>query len=78
MDHQTFVDCVDYPCCVISVRKTAEGGCGEIRIVVANAPYKQVMGPAYYDNMVYCCILTLDLLETGTSCNTSFRREIRI
>ena len=60
MDHQTFVDCVDYPCCVISVRKTAEGGCGEIRIVVANAPYKQVMGPAYYDNMVYSELVPQD------------------
>ena len=60
MDHQTLVDCVDYPCCVLSVRKTAEGGCGEIRIVVANAPYKKIMGPAYYDNMIYSELVPQD------------------
>ncbi len=53
VDFQAFTDNVLMPCCVISVEQTAEGGCGEIRIVCANAAYKETMGPAYYDNMIY-------------------------
>lgn len=53
MDFQAFVDCCSVPCAVLSVQKTADGLCGEIRIVCSNQPYKEVMGPAYRDNMLY-------------------------
>ena len=53
MDYQFFVDYVKMPCCVLSVEKNADGSCGEIRILCANQPYKDTMGPAYYDNMPY-------------------------
>lgn len=53
MDFQGFVDCVGMACCILSVEKTPEGHCGEIRIVCSNQEYKDTMGPAYYDNMPY-------------------------
>ena len=53
MKHQVFVDTVAMPCCVMSVEKTKDGTCGEIRIIAANKPYKNMMGPAYYDGMLY-------------------------
>lgn len=53
MDYQPFVNSVAVPCCVLSVQKTAAGACGEVRIVCANQSYRDVMGPAYYDNMPY-------------------------
>lgn len=60
MDYQRFTDCVDMPCCVMSVQKTAEGSCGEIRIVAANQSYREVMGPAYYDGMIYSELVPQD------------------
>jgi len=60
MDYQRFTDCVDMPCCVLSVQKTAEGSCGEIRIVAANQSYREVMGPAYYDGMIYSELVPQD------------------
>ena len=53
MDFQSFVDNIDMPCCVLSVEKRPDGKCGVIRICVSNKPYKDVMGPSYYDNMPY-------------------------
>jgi len=53
MDYQYFVDCVNMPCCVMSVGKTDEGTVGEIRIVCSNRAYRETMGPAYYDGMPY-------------------------
>lgn len=53
MDYQNFVNCVQMPCCVIAVHKTEAGKCREIRILCANQTYKEMMGPAYYDNMRY-------------------------
>ena len=53
MDYHLFVSYVEMPCCVISVEKKADGSCGEIRIVCSNQSYKEMMGPAYYDNMPY-------------------------
>ena len=53
MDYQWFADSVAVPCCVMSVQKTSAGTCGEIRIVCANQSYRDTMGPAYYDNMLY-------------------------
>ena len=53
MDYQSFVNCVEMPCCVLAVHKTEEGTCNEIRILCSNQPYKEVIGPAYYDNMPY-------------------------
>ena len=50
MDFQSFVNNIDMPCCVMSVEKK-QGG--EIRIIAANAAYKETMGPSYYDNMPY-------------------------
>ena len=60
MDFQKFVDSVAMPCCVISVEKTGESSWGEIRIVSANHAYKNVMGPAYYDNMLYSELVPQD------------------
>ena len=53
MDYQAFVNHVKMPCCVLSVAKNAGGSRGEIRILCANQPYRDTMGPAYYDNMPY-------------------------
>lgn len=53
MDFQQFADSVGMPCCVLSVEQTSEGGCGQIRIVCANAAYKEMMGPKFYDDMPY-------------------------
>ena len=53
MNFQTFVDMVDIPCCVMSVKKTEKETCGEIRILAANQVYKAIMGPGYHDGMVY-------------------------
>lgn len=60
MDFQPFVDSVAMPCCVLSVEKTREGTCGEIRIIAANQPYRDTMGPAYYDGMVYSELVPQD------------------
>ena len=49
MNYQVFADCIEMPCCVIAVNKTTR----EIRIHCANRLYKDIMGPAYYDNMLY-------------------------
>ena len=53
MDFQKFVDCCAIPCAVLSTEKTSDGRCGEIRIVCGNKPYRDAMGPAFYDNMLY-------------------------
>ncbi len=53
MDFQAFADSVGMPCCVMSVERTPDGGCGDIRIVCANQTYKSNMGPSYYDGMPY-------------------------
>ena len=58
MTHQDFVNHVDFPCCVISVQKGEPYG--EIRIVCANTAYKSIMGPAYYDNMIYSELVPQD------------------
>lgn len=60
MDFQSFVDCVGMPCCVMSVEKAEDGGHGEIRIICANSVYKEIMGPAYYDNMIYSELVPQD------------------
>ena len=46
------VDDIAMPCCIISVEET-ENGYGEIRIVTANQKYRDTMGPAYHDGMLY-------------------------
>lgn len=53
MNFHFLIDDIAMPCCILSVEQTAQGGCGEIRIVCANKRYKETMGPAYYDNMLY-------------------------
>ena len=53
MDFQNLVDSYGMAAAVLSVEKTDDGHWGEIRIVCANAQYKQIMGPAFYDNMIY-------------------------
>ncbi len=60
MDFQSFVDTVDMPCCVMSVRKAQEDTCGEIRIIAANRRYRETMGPAYYDGMLYTELVPQD------------------
>lgn len=52
-EFQSFVNTVTTPCCVLSVEKTPDGHCGQIRIVCSNQAYKDTMGTAYYDNMPY-------------------------
>ena len=52
MDFQSFVNAVSMPCCVISVEEKP-GGWGEIRLLCANQPYRDTMGPTYYDGMPY-------------------------
>ena len=52
MNYQVFVDSVGMPCCVIAVEKKGDSY-GDIRIKCANDSYKEIMGPAYYDNMLY-------------------------
>ena len=47
IDYQYFTECVDMPCCVISVQKVSDEICGEIRIIAANQAYKTLMGPSY-------------------------------
>ena len=53
MDLQELVNCSSVPSSILSVEKTPDGLCGEIRIVCANQPYRDVMGPGYYDGMIY-------------------------
>ena len=53
MDFQKLVDSYGMAAAILSVEKTPDGHPGEIRIVKANAPYKQIMGSGYYDNMIY-------------------------
>ena len=53
MDFQTLVDSYGMATAVLSVEKTDDGHWGEIRIVRANAQYKQIMGPNYKDDMIY-------------------------
>ena len=60
MDYQNFVDQVAMPCCVIAVDKAGNGGYGDIRLIAANAAYKTVMGPAYYDGMLYSELVPQD------------------
>ena len=38
---------------ILSVEMTPEGHCGEIRIICANQQYRELMGPAYHDGMLY-------------------------
>ena len=56
MDFKALVDMIDMPCCVLSVEKTTR----EIRILVANDPYKNTMGSGYYDGMVYLELVPKD------------------
>jgi len=53
VDFQSLVDMCAMSCSVVSVEKTADGRCGEIRIVCANKKYRDEMGPAFHDNMLY-------------------------
>lgn len=60
IDYQYFTECVDMPCCVISVQKISDETYGEIRIIAANQAYKTMMGPSYYDNMLYTELVPQD------------------
>ena len=53
MDFQSLVDTYEMAAAVLSVEKTPDGHWGEIRIVRANAQYKNIMGPNYRDDMLY-------------------------
>ncbi len=57
MDFQSLVNSYGMAAAVLSVEKTQDGHWGEIRIVCANAFYKQIMGPNYKeydkDNLCY-------------------------
>ncbi|MBE6070305.1 MAG: GGDEF domain-containing protein [Clostridium lundense] len=75
MDFQEFVNCVSVPCAVLSVEKTEGGFCGEIRIVCSNRPYKEVMGPKYYDNMPYQELVPRDVKFEDYCFRAAFRNE---
>lgn len=53
MDFQEFVDSYNMAAAVLSVEKLGDEHWGEIRIVKANAMYKNIMGPNYKDGMRY-------------------------
>ena len=53
MDFQSIVDSCGMAAAVLSVENTEDNHCGEIRIVRANAMYKQIMGEKYRDDMIY-------------------------
>ncbi len=53
MDFQKNVDSYGMPAAVLSVEKTPDGQCGDIRIVCANSIYKKLMGDGFYDDMIY-------------------------
>ena len=53
MDFQEFVDGFKMAATVMSVERVGDDHWGEIRIVKSNAMYKQIMGPAYRDGMLY-------------------------
>ena len=53
MDFQELVDSCGMAAAVLSVEKTPDGRCGDIRIVRANESYKKIMGPNYHDDMIY-------------------------
>ena len=57
MDFQVLVDSCGMAAAVLSVEKTSDGHCGDIRIVRANEAYKKIMGDGYYDNMIYSELL---------------------
>ncbi len=58
MDFQNIVDSYGMAAAIMSVEKTEDGHHGDIRIVVANSMYKQIMGPGYHDNMIYSELIT--------------------
>jgi len=53
VDYQALVDTFSVACAVLSVQIEPDDSYGEIRIVCSNQPYRETMGPAYYDNMLY-------------------------
>ena len=75
MNHQEFVNCISVPCAVLSVERTADGSCGEIHIVCSNQSYKEAMGPAYYDNMIYSELVPKDPKFEDFCFRAAFRKE---
>ena len=59
--YQLIADSISKPCAVLSVQKKADGGCGEIRILRANKAYKETMGAAYRDGMLYHELVPKDI-----------------
>lgn len=57
MDFQVLVDSCGMAAAVLSVEELSDGHWGDVRIVKANSKYKQIMGPKYYDDMVYSELL---------------------
>ena len=53
MDFQKFVDSFEMATAVLSVEKKGADQWGDIRIVCANAMYKNIMGNGFHDNMKY-------------------------
>lgn len=60
-DLQAFVDLCVAPCAVLAVTRAEDGGCGTVTIRCGNARYREVMGPAYYDDMPYEELVPKDL-----------------
>lgn len=58
---QFFADSVSKPCAVLSVEKRPDGSCGDIHIVKANKAYRETMGPAYRDGMLYHELVPKDI-----------------
>ncbi len=61
MDFQEIVDSYAMAAAVLSVEKKPDGHYGEIRIVRANAMYKQLMGPDYSDGILYTDLVPKEL-----------------
>ena len=60
MNFQSFVDAVAMPCCVIAVQCRSDYTCGDIRIACSNQLYKDIMGPACKDGMLYYNLVPQD------------------
>lgn len=74
IDYQSFTNCVAMPCCVVSVEKRGNKY-GEIRIVCANQAYKDIMGPAYCDGMIYSELVPRDSTFEDYVCRAAVLKQ---
>ena len=53
MDYQAFVDMIAVPCAVVSVERTAEGGCGAVRYAKVNRAFLELRKGDFREGMLY-------------------------